>query len=76
MKKKKNYLTLFLAYCRKKEIWFSVGIDSAIQACTYMLDGNSIDFEPPLFSKVGSKASYEWIKKEVQEIERELRYDK
>lgn len=72
MSKKKNYMTLLLSYCRKHEIWFSVCTDSSLDTITYLKDGNYVDSQTSSRAKVGTKACYEWVKKEVKEIEDDL----
>jgi hypothetical protein len=72
MKKKENYMTLFLAYCRKHEIWFSVNTTGQLMDCTYLKDGNAIDFSPELGYEVGSKICYDYMKMKVAEILKEI----
>ena len=73
MSKRKNYTTLFLASCRKHCVWFSVCVDSCIDQVTYLKDGYMIDTETSCGLKLGSKAAYDWIKREIREIEDDLK---
>lgn len=71
MKKRKNYLRMFLSYCTKNEIWFSVYGDGGIDECADTDDG--WDFWPDNHLKLGSKAAYEWLVKTHREHVKEIR---
>lgn len=68
MSDRKNYMRLFLAYCKKHEIWFAVCIDGSIDQCTYLADGHDETFEPNTNLKLGSKSCFDWIKRTIREI--------
>ena len=64
MSKRKNYLKLFLDYSIDNDIWFAVCGDGSIDECTSCISGEI--FLPNSWIKLGSKAAYEWIKKEYE----------
>ena len=73
MGKRKNYTTLFLAKCRKHEVWFSVCVDSGIDTITYLKDDAMIDVQPGKHYKLGTKGAYDWLVQEIKEIEDDIK---
>jgi hypothetical protein len=74
--KKKDYLRLFLSYCKNNNIWFSICTDGSIDTLSYFHDFGTnfeemVDFEAPGNFKLGSKAAYEWLKREIAEIKQD-----
>jgi len=71
MRKRKNYFRLFLNYCKKHQIWFSVFADGTIDECTDTImgidDGNG-DFYCGFGVKLGTKAAYELLKQLHKEL--------
>lgn len=70
---KKDYMRLFVQYCRKHLIWFGVCMDGTVDAVTFgefTHPDSDVDGDG---SKFGSKAAYDWLKKTRQEILREYR---
>ena len=67
-----NYMKLFTAFCRDKNIWFAVCSTGVLDNFTiFLLDDatiyESVDGEFPAL-EFGSKEAYDWIVKEYMEI--------
>ena len=71
MAKKKNYTKLFLALCKKHEIWFSVCADGSIDQVTYLKDNNNIDIFSDKCLYLGRKACYDWLVREIKDLDKE-----
>ncbi len=69
MNKRKNYTRLFVDYCKRYELWFSVCVDSSLDQITNTVTGTDYN---PKHRKFGSKAAYEWVKGEVENEIRRL----
>ena len=64
--KKKDYLKLFVDYCRKNELWFSIYGDCSIDEVTDCEICKS--FNPHYFYKLGTKAAYDWLIKAHKKV--------
>jgi len=70
MKKRKDYLRLFLNYAKNNDLWFSVygngGIDEVTDTLSYM------DILPPHGEFIlGTKETYEWLVRAHKESQEE-----
>ena len=73
MSKRKDYMRLFVRYCIKHDIWFSVCTDGCIDGITCLsddLDCEYNDIEAPAV-KLGGKAAYEWLKETYKGLRNE-----
>lgn len=66
MKKRKDYLRLFVNYCLENEVAFEVGGGGYI-LCLRFVDSGGVFGGDPLYYQLGYKSAYEWLVKEHKE---------
>jgi hypothetical protein len=59
--KKKDYMRLFVRYCRRNEIAFGVGSYGNLSDITIWEQDDCTDVCAPLDIKFGTKAAYDWL---------------
>ena len=59
--KKKDYMRLFVSYCKKNEIYYRVGsYGSLLEVSMWWSDGCT-DACPPQDTMFGTKSAYDWL---------------
>ena len=58
-RKRKDYIRLFITYCKDNELWFSVFADGNVDEIVHPDSG--VYYDALVGLKFGSKAAYDWL---------------